>query len=50
MTMYKENMRFLVKLFIIPIISLDNCFYNNAILLMSLKKIKFYIIFLILLV
>jgi len=38
-------MRFCVKLVIISIISLKLFSYNNVILLMLLKKIKFYIIF-----
>jgi len=45
--MYTENRRIWVKLFIIPTIHVDKFFYNNAILLVSLKMIRSYIILLV---
>jgi hypothetical protein len=43
-------MRFCDGYFIIPIISLNKFFYNNIILLVLLKKIRIYTIFVILLI
>jgi len=49
-TIYKGDRGSWIAFFILPIIPLNKLAYKNVILLMSLKKIRIYILFAILLV